>query len=99
MTSSSENKAIVHRAFAMVNAGDLSGIASLIAPNFVHHSVPDGRGPEVMQGMLGMFFAGFPDMKVTIEDTIAEGDKVATRGYFTGTRGSASSTSWPARRW
>ena len=32
-----------------------------------------------------MFRAAFPDLHVTLEDVFGEGDKVATRGYFTGT--------------
>ena len=33
----------------------------------------------------GMFRTAFPDFRVTIEDEVTVGNRVATRGYFTGT--------------
>src|SRR5581483_2374856 len=42
-------------------------------------------GPEGFKQVLEMFTSAFPDIHITIEDVIAEGDKVVTRGYFTGT--------------
>jgi predicted ester cyclase len=42
-------------------------------------------GPEGFKQVMGMFFQAFPDVHETAEDIIAEGDRVAVRGYFTGT--------------
>lgn len=80
-----ENKALIRRGFEIVSAHDLASFEAFIAPNYVNYAFPDARGPEGMRQMLGMFFMGFPDMRVEVEDIVAEGDKVATRGYFTGT--------------
>jgi predicted ester cyclase len=35
--------------------------------------------------MIGMFTDAFPDMRITVEEVIGEGEKVATRGTWSGT--------------
>jgi predicted ester cyclase len=58
----------------------------LIDPGYVNYSLPmPSAGPEGLRAILGTFFAAFPDMHVVVEDVIAEPDKAATRGHFTGT--------------
>ncbi len=81
------NKAIVRRGFEEgVNQKKPAVYDEVIAANYVNHNLPmPVPGPDGFRQMLGQFQAGFPDMQVTIEDVLAEGDKVATRGYFTGT--------------
>jgi predicted ester cyclase len=39
----------------------------------------------VRRQVMGMFIQAFPDIHENTEDVIAEGDRVAVRGYFTGT--------------
>jgi serine phosphatase RsbU (regulator of sigma subunit) len=50
---------------------------------------PDGstleRGPEDVKRFMGEFHAAFPDFHSTVEDQIAEGDKVVTRWRMRGT--------------
>ena len=48
---------------------------------------PDGdvQGVEGMAQIYNTYETAFPDFRVTIEDTIAEGDRVAVRYTFTGT--------------
>ncbi len=44
-----------------------------------------GTGPEAFKRTRAMMYAGFPDLRWTIEETIAEGDKVAERLRARGT--------------
>src|SRR5262250_33564 len=59
------------------------------APEFVDHGtdVPPGTppGPEGAMQYVGAALKRFPDMRVRIEDLIAEGDKVVVRNHWEGT--------------
>lgn len=86
---SEENKAIVRRFYEeFANQGILSVAEELVAPDFVDHNPP---GPDFAPGLEGlkqvftMFRSAFPDMILTVEDQIAEGDKVVTRLTSRGT--------------
>jgi len=85
-----ENKAIARRWVDEFNKGSLATFIELLAPDFVYHGTGTGvpRKPmtreELKQGMR-MFFAAFPDGRQTIEDTIAEGDRVVMRWTFRAT--------------
>ena len=60
----------------------------LYAPNFVYHdplSGEDWHGPESVKQYAAMMHAAFPNLYYTVEDQIAEGDKVATRYAAGGT--------------
>ena len=83
--STEENKELVRRAFAAMTSGHLDQLGELLAPDVVNYSFPDTRGVEGFTQVMGMFITAFPDMEMHMDDSIAEGDKVATRGYFTGT--------------
>ena len=85
--SAEQNKINVRRGFEEgMNRRELAVFDELLAPNYANHSLPAPMpGPEGMRAVVGMFVAGFPDFQVVIEDIIAEGDLVCTRGYFTGT--------------
>jgi steroid delta-isomerase-like uncharacterized protein len=85
--STEENKAIVRRFLEeLVSTGDPALADELLASNYVLHF--GGNPPMDGQGFrqfLGMFRSAFPDLRVTVEDEIAEGDKVATRFTWRGT--------------
>lgn len=85
--STETNKTIIRRIFEEgMNQNKPSVFDELVASNYVNHDYPTPvPGPEGFKMVVGMFFTGFPDMRVTIEETVAEGDRVNTRGYFTGT--------------
>ncbi len=82
-----QNKALIRRVFEEgINKNDVGALAELIAPNYVNHDFPAPTpGAEGFKQIIGMFRAAFPDLRVTLEDVLAEGDKVTSRGYFTGT--------------
>jgi steroid delta-isomerase-like uncharacterized protein len=86
---SENNKAIVRRLFAELwNNGNLSLADQLFTPNYTHHdsSSPDfGHGPESERKRATLYRTAFPDLRLTIEDLIAEGDTVMARWSCQGT--------------
>ena len=83
-----ENKANARRMVdEVVNAGNLDLIDELLAPDFVDHSAPPGVPPtrEGVKELMAMLRSAFPDLNATIEDVIAEGDKVVLRTRAHGT--------------
>jgi predicted ester cyclase len=84
--STEENKALVHRLFDGFNTGNTQIADDLLHPNYQNHDFPaPAPGIEGWKMVNAMFRTAFPDMRVVIEDEVAEGNKVAARGYFTGT--------------
>ena len=84
---SEENKAAFRRIAEAFSTGDLSTFDELISPQFVEHNPAPGQGsgPEGMKQLAAMFRIAFPDLQLTIEDLIAEGDKVVGRITARGT--------------
>ena len=84
---SEQNKAVVRRFTEVFETGDLSILDEVLASNFVDHSPFPEQPPdrEGMKQMIGMMRATFPDMAVSTDDMIAEGDKVVSRWTGTGT--------------
>ena len=85
---SEENKAIFRRYVEEVgNEGNLDLVDEIFADYVSHQS--DGsvlqRGPEDVKRFMGEFRSAFPDFHTTIEDQIAEGDRVVTRWTMRGT--------------
>jgi predicted ester cyclase len=78
------NKQAVRRIYdEAVNAGRTGILADLISPEF---ALPDGsRGPAAFASNITALRAGFPDIRFTIEDVVAEGDRVAVRWTWKGT--------------
>lgn len=85
-----ENKAITRRFIDEVfNEGKLAAIAELVDSSYVMHET--GAGPEVsgrqgMQTFVVTYRTALPDYHCTIEDQVAEGDKVVTRWTVRGTQ-------------
>lgn len=87
MTSVQENKVLIHRVFEEgFNSGNLAVVDEIFAPNFVDLSTPDQvPGVAGVKEYITMVRIGFPDIHVTIEDLIAEADKVVVRTIWRGT--------------
>ena len=88
MPTEEENKAIFRRYIEEVwNQTNLE-VVDEIFDRYVSHQ-PDGsvleRGPEDVKRFMGEFRSAFPDLHSTIEDQIAEGDRVVTRWRMRGT--------------
>src|SRR6202163_179770 len=86
---SEANKNVVRRLFQEVwNKGNLQVTDELFTPNYAHHdaSTPDfGRGPDSEKKRATLYRTAFPDIHLTIEDVIAEGETVMTRWSCRGT--------------
>jgi predicted ester cyclase len=84
MTETDANKQAVRRIYdEAVNTGRTGILADLVAPEFTG---PDGsRGPAAFGANVAALRAGFPDIRFTIEQLVAEGDRVAVRWTWTGT--------------
>jgi steroid delta-isomerase-like uncharacterized protein len=85
--STEDNKALVRRTYDVINKRNLKAIDELVDPNYVGHipAFPPVQGIEGLQQVFSTYLTAFPDMTGTIEDLIAEGDKVAARLTFRGT--------------
>lgn len=70
-----------------LNTGDVAVAQRIIATDFVDHTNPPGlqHGLEGHRGIVDIFHAAFPDVRWTIDDMVAEGDRVAMRLTMTGT--------------
>ncbi len=87
---SEENKAIVRRFVDEVQSQHkLDVLDELFAPDIVNHSEATGvslpPGVEGFKAFLGMMFVAFPDVRATINNQVAEGDRVVTHKTFRGT--------------
>jgi len=88
--SAEDNKALIRRFVDEVQSGGNVGlIDEICSPEFVNHSAPPGipADREGIKIVTAMFRRAFPDSYFTVEDMVAEGDKVATRKTFHGTHG------------
>ncbi len=76
-----ENKAIVRRFFEVgPSRGDLRGARELLADDFVLHvPLPCSPGVQGMNEVISACRAAFEHLDVTVEDMVAEGDRVAAR--------------------
>ena len=84
---SARNKALGRRFVEeVVNLGRTDLLPHLVAAEHVRHA-PDGDlyGPEGVRVDLAEWRAGFPDLRVVVEDLVAEGDRVASRFVLRGT--------------
>jgi len=86
---SADNKQLSRRWFEEVwNQRRGEAIVKMMASDAVSHGLGDGgpmQGPDAFVRFHQAFTEAFPDLKVHIEDLIAEDDKVVTRWRATGT--------------
>jgi steroid delta-isomerase-like uncharacterized protein len=81
-------KAMAQRWYSEVmNEGNEDLIDELCAENFVDHDPLPGTGPD-RQGIhdfVKLVRSAFPDLQTTVDEIIAEGDRIAVRSTFRGT--------------
>lgn len=86
-----EIKAVVRRIYEEVfNQGNLALVDELFAPDFVDHFADPlpfqpTTTPEAVRWFAGFVRDAFPDLKVTVDDMIVEGDQLAARATWRGT--------------
>jgi C-1 hydroxylase len=79
-----KNKAIIHKAIEALNERNVDALDELFASDCVDHT-RQLQGLEAVKQYMTMLCNSFPDFHGTIEDIIAEGDKVWVRVTYTGT--------------
>jgi steroid delta-isomerase-like uncharacterized protein len=83
--SAEENKAALDTAVQAWNKGDGEAFLALHDPSIRHH----GLGPEPLdhagnRAFYEAFWAAFPGSQLTIDDVVAEGDRLAARFHIEG---------------
>jgi len=86
---SAENKTLVRRCFKEIwSKGNLAVADQIVATNYVNHApaspVPDS-GREGFKKNVTAYRTAFPDLTFTIDDALAEGNKVTVRWTARGT--------------
>jgi len=85
--STEDNKALVRRFYEEVfNQRNLALVDHLFTTNHVFHNPPTTlHGREEFKQLLSLYITAFPDARFTVEEEIAEGERVASRYTFRGT--------------
>jgi steroid delta-isomerase-like uncharacterized protein len=83
-----KEKAIVCQVYNLVNAGNLAGLDAFISDDLVDHNAAPGQAPglEGFRQSLNRLRTAFPDLNITVNDLVAEGDKVSDRLTIRGTQ-------------
>jgi predicted ester cyclase len=88
-TSVEHNKTVSRRWIEVFNERDDAAEAEVRAPAYVAYA-PESLEPEPLDSaawtrFLAEFVKGFPDLRLTVEEAVGEGDLVAQRVHFEGT--------------
>ncbi len=89
MSTLEENKAVVRRAYLeAMNSRNLDIFDEVFSPEYIAHfpGQPSVQGVEPLKTVLQAFFEAFPDIVFSVDDQLAEGNKVATRWSAEGTQ-------------
>jgi steroid delta-isomerase-like uncharacterized protein len=85
---SAVNKQLTRRFTELFSSGDEALADAVLSPDVVFHGTAgDGelRGVDEMKRFVAVYRSAFPDARSTVEDQIAEGDRVVTRWRARGT--------------
>jgi predicted ester cyclase len=88
MSVEENNKALVRRFYEEVfNRANLDVVNELLASDYVDHNVPPGKyaGREGLKRSVAKQHASSSDLHLSIEEQVAEGDKVVSRVIASGT--------------
>ncbi len=86
--STEANKDLIRRWVDLWNSKNVAAVADFVTADYVHHdpNLPEIRGIPAEQQLVSMFLSAFPDLHFTIDDMLAEGDKVVLRVTGRGTQ-------------
>jgi steroid delta-isomerase-like uncharacterized protein len=86
MNEQQRNKQLIEEHYSAFWSGDASLIRQQISDEYVDHGMPGSPvGVEPVLAHSSLFRASFPDMKVTVNASVAEGDRVAVHATWQGT--------------
>ncbi|MBF4575577.1 ester cyclase [Frondihabitans sp. VKM Ac-2883] len=80
-----ESRTLVETYLEMLNTHNADLVDAFIADDYVNHNVVVADGREANRAFWKNFFAGLPDVVVTMEDVIVSGDRVVGRFVYRGT--------------
>jgi steroid delta-isomerase-like uncharacterized protein len=82
-----DHAATMTRMYDLLSAGDIDGFGDLVADDFIEHEEMPGleRSKEGVKALFRMYRAGFPDLRMEVEDILVSSDKVVARVRGTGT--------------
>ena len=86
--STTDAKDLVRRLVEQPWKGDLGVIDELVSPEYVGHDPAEPepiRGPAGVKANIEKYLVGFPGGQITVDEQIAEGDRVVTRWTARGT--------------
>jgi predicted ester cyclase len=88
MATPDENKNTYRRIIETVSRGDTDALDELVAPDVVDHNpIPDqAPGRQGFKQWVSVVRISFPDLHGTVEDVVAEGDRLAARVTWRGTQ-------------
>jgi steroid delta-isomerase-like uncharacterized protein len=79
--SAEENKAAIRRFTEGISRGDITAVDDFVTDDVRYVNAPPGLAPgiEGYRQLMGMFLTAFPDLQLSVEDMVSEGDKVVAR--------------------
>ena len=81
-----ENVAVIENAVQHMNSGNLEGYLEMYSDDLTLHGYPPGvEGKAGVSAFYASFAKALPDVELTAEDVVSEGDKVAVRYRIRGT--------------
>jgi steroid delta-isomerase-like uncharacterized protein len=83
-----DHAATARRLYELLNAGDVDGFGDLLADDFIEHEEIPGLAPskDGVKTFFRMQIAAFPDLRLAVEDVVADGAKLVARVRYTGTQ-------------
>lgn len=100
-------KSIVRKFYEILSTGDLDAADKVVAADYVNHNAVPGQtqGLEGYKQAVTSLRTAFADLSFTIEDQVAEGEKVASRylvrgthkGEFLGIAATGKTVAWSAQ--
>jgi len=87
VTMSEQNKALVRKIYQATESGDTAILDAVVTDYVIEHPINPGQPPgrEALKQIFGGFSVLVPDLRITVEDIIAAGDRAAVRSIVTGT--------------
>ena len=84
---SEQHKALVRKIYQATETGDAAILDSVVTEDVIEHPLNPGQPPgrEALKQIFGGFSVMVPDLRITVEDIIAGGDRAAVRSTVTGT--------------
>ena len=83
-----DHAATARRMYDLINAGEIDAFGELLADDFVEHEELPGLAPsrDGVKTFFRMQLAAFPDLRMDVQDIVADGAKVVARVRYTGTQ-------------